>query len=54
MQEKNRKSLPEEKLIQVTGGGAFDDVPTVDEHDYDEETKKCSAVFHDAGLKKEP
>lgn len=39
MKELSKETIPEEKLKQVTGG-AFDDVPTVDEHQYDDETKK--------------
>ena len=31
--------VQEKKLEKVTGGGAFDDVPTVDEHPYDDPTR---------------
>lgn len=44
MEENSKKSVPEEKLKQVTGGGAFDDVPTVDEHNYDDSTRTVSAA----------
>lgn len=44
MEENSKKPIAEEKLKQVTGGGAFDDVPTVDEHDYDEKTKIVSTT----------
>lgn len=42
MDENKRESIPEKKLEQVTGGGAFDDLPTVDEHPYDEDTRVVS------------
>lgn len=38
--EEKKKELNKDELSQVTGGSALDDVPTVDEHDYDEEIRK--------------
>lgn len=54
MKENSKKSIPEDNLVQVTGGGAFDNVPTVDEHEYDEETKYCAGIQHGAEHKEEP
>ena len=41
--EKKTNSIPEECLEKVTGSGAFDNVPTVDEHNYDEQTRIVSS-----------
>ena len=54
MKENAKKSIPEDNLAQVTGGGAFDDVPTVDEHEYNDDTKKSASVLCGAELKEEP
>lgn len=34
------QELSEEEMNQVSGGGAFDNVPRVKEHDYTEDIKK--------------
>ena len=39
MEELLKKDIPEDKLKTISGGGAFDDVPTVDVHEYDHDTK---------------
>ena len=38
--KKDVVTVAEENLEIVVGGGAFDDVPRVDEHDYDDDTRK--------------
>ena len=40
MKPEESKELNREELEIVTGGSALDDVPTVDEHDYDEQVRK--------------
>ena len=44
MKPEEGKKVPEEKLEQVTGGGDFDDVQTVDEHNYDPDTRTVAVV----------
>lgn len=38
-QATENKELSEEELEQVTGGGAFDNVPRVKEHDYNDDIR---------------
>lgn len=40
MKPEETKKLKQEELENVTGGSALDDVPTVDEHDYDEQVRQ--------------
>lgn len=40
MKPDESKELNREELEKVTGGSALDDVPTVDEHDYDEQVRQ--------------
>ena len=40
MRPDETKELNLDDLEMVTGGSALDGVPTVDEHDYDEEIRK--------------
>ena len=42
MPEKKKKEKPiqDEDLDKVSGGSALDDVPVVDEHDYDDDTRE--------------
>ena len=40
----NEPALTEDLLQRVIGGGAFDDVPTVEEHDYDDDIRQDADV----------
>ncbi len=40
MSEKEKKPLSAEELEKASGGSALDNVPAVDEHDYDNDVRK--------------
>ena len=38
--KKKEKLIQDEDLDKVSGGSALDDMPVVDEHDYDDDTRE--------------